>query len=69
MKKSSSVYQGEKIALATMHKKELYLKAACEKILGASLSTFDDKINTDLLGTFSGEIERKRGQKEKGVSS
>lgn len=64
MKKSSSLYVGKQIALATMHKKELYLNAACEKILGASLCTFDEKLNTDLLGTFSGEIERKNNQKE-----
>jgi hypothetical protein len=64
MKKLSSPYQGQLIALATMHKKELYLNPACEKILGASLLTFDDKLNTDLLGTFSGEIERKGNQKE-----
>lgn len=59
-----SLYMGKQIALATMHKKEVYLKDACEKILGASLVTFDEKINTDLLGTFSGEIERKSTQKE-----
>jgi hypothetical protein len=64
MKKSFSVYIGQQIALATMHKKELYLNAACKKILGASLITFDGKLNTDLLGTFSGEIERKGNQKE-----
>ncbi|MEI8300538.1 MAG: DUF6671 family protein [Chlamydiota bacterium] len=64
MKKPDSVYIGKKILLTTMHKKELYLKAPCEKILGASLSISDESINTDALGTFSGEIERKGNQKE-----
>ncbi len=65
MKKSSaSLYVGQEICLATMHKKEGYLNPACEKILGASLSPLEGKINTDLLGTFSGEIERKGTQKE-----
>jgi len=64
MRKSDSLYRGQRIALATIHKKELYLNPACEKILGTSLFTCGEKINTDLFGTFSGEVERKGTQKE-----
>lgn len=64
MKKSNSIYAEKNILLTTMHRKELYLEAACKKILGASLLTLDGKIDTDALGTFSGEIERKGTQKE-----
>ena len=59
-----SLYSGEKICLASMHKKENYLAPACKKILGAVLEELGPKINTDLLGTFSGEIDRAMGQKE-----
>ncbi len=64
MKKSTSLYQGERIAFATMHRKEFYLQGACKKILGASLQGLGGLLNTDLLGTFSGEIERPGSQKE-----
>ncbi len=64
MKKRISVYEGEEITLSTMHRKELYLAPACTKILGANLFIPGKNINTDLLGTFSGEIERQKNQKE-----
>jgi len=64
MKNYSSFYKGKEIALATMHHKELYLSSSCKKILGASLYPLNETINTDLLGTFSSEIERKGSQKE-----
>jgi hypothetical protein len=47
-----------------MHKKEQYLEAACKKILGANLIGLNNKIDTDSLGTFSGEVERRGGQIE-----
>lgn len=64
MKKSTSLYQGEQFVFATMHDKELFLEGACKKILGASLRGLKGILDTDLLGTFSGEIEREGTQKE-----
>jgi hypothetical protein len=64
MKTISSIYNGQQIMLATMHAKEQYLEAACRKILGAELVTCKGNLNTDQLGTFSGEVERKGTQKE-----
>ncbi len=57
-------YQNGRIACTTIHQKERFLGRACHKILGASLISSGDKINTDLLGTFSGEVERKQGPEE-----
>lgn len=59
-----SKYAGKTILLVTMHEKERYLNRASEKILGASLITTKGVIDTDVLGTFSGEIERRGSQEE-----
>ena len=64
MKSADSPYRGQQIAFATMHKKERALLPFCQKILGADLVSCEKSLNTDLLGTFSGEIERKSGQRE-----
>jgi len=62
MRTTCSLYRGLKIVLATMHNKEAYLNSASEKILGATLFTCGDKMNTDSLGTFSGETQRQGTQ-------
>lgn len=49
-------YQNELCHLASMHKKEKALGAPFEKFLGCKV--VPAQINTDLLGTFTGEIER-----------
>lgn len=51
-------YYGCKAALATMHGKELAISPPFYKILQVSIQ-IPKGINTDDLGTFTGEIERK----------
>jgi hypothetical protein len=52
------MFQGRKIIIATKHQKEAVIAPILERELG--LSAFvDERLDTDLLGTFSGEIERK----------
>lgn len=51
-------YYGCKAALATMHGKDLAISPPLRKILQISIQIPED-INTDDLGTFTGEIERK----------
>ena len=50
-------YAGRRIALATMHAKERAIAPPILKELGAEL-VVPEQIDTDALGTFSGEIER-----------
>jgi hypothetical protein len=50
-------YAGRRIVLATRHAKEQAVTPAVRDILGAELLVPDD-LDTDALGTFSGEIER-----------
>lgn len=49
-------YQNELCHLASMHKKEKVIGAPFKKSLGCKV--IPAQINTDLLGTFTGEIER-----------
>lgn len=49
-------YQNEVCHLASMHKKEKAIGRPFEKFLGCKV--IPAQINTDLLGTFTGEIER-----------
>lgn len=51
-------YSGCKAVLATMHGKELAIGPPFHKLLQASIQ-IPEGINTDGLGTFTGEIERK----------
>jgi hypothetical protein len=51
-------YKNAKICLTTKHKKQEAIGPAFNKILGARLESIE--LDTDLLGTFSGEIERKK---------
>jgi len=49
-------YQNEVCYLASMHKKEIAIAPAFQQFLGCKI--IPAEINTDLLGTFTGEIER-----------
>jgi hypothetical protein len=49
-------YFGEKIVLTSKHEKLKLLKPAFDKYIGCKL--FEVNLDTDQLGTFSGEIER-----------
>lgn len=49
-------YYGKKIALTTKHEKLKLLKPAFDKYIGCEL--IEINLDTDQLGTFSGEIER-----------
>lgn len=51
-------YRAAPIALATMHAKELALAPAFHRVLGAHLIV-PQGLDTDALGTFTGEIERR----------
>lgn len=51
------MFLGRTLCIATMHNKEQVLKPLLEKHLGVHCITAE-KLNTDLLGTFSGEVER-----------
>ncbi len=55
---SDSIFSGRNLVIATMHAKELVIAPILEEKLGVTCSTISD-INTDTLGTFTGEIERK----------
>jgi hypothetical protein len=51
------LYQNQICHLASMHKKEKAIKEPFKKFLGCEVIPVD--LNTDLFGTFTGEIERK----------
>lgn len=52
------MFNRRKLIIATKHKKEIVIAPILEKSLG--VTCFKDKtFDTDILGTFSGEIERK----------
>lgn len=50
------MFKGRRLCIATMHHKEIVLAPLLENTLGVSCVV--PEINTDLFGTFSGEIER-----------
>ena len=52
------MFQGRKLLIATKHKKENVIAPIFEKELGVRCFV-SDEFDTDTLGTFSGEIERK----------
>ncbi len=52
------MFQGRKLIIATKHQKENVIAPLIEEALGVICLT-NEKFDTDLLGTFSGEIERK----------
>jgi hypothetical protein len=51
------MFAGRKLCIATMHKKEQVIAPILERELGVSCFT-SEGLNTDLLGTFSGEVPR-----------
>ncbi len=54
--KSRSLYAGSCLVLTTKHQKSLAIAGPFEKILGASVLEY--VADTDLLGTFSGDVPR-----------
>ena len=50
-------FEGRSIVIATKHKKQLAMAALLEKELGVTCIV-PENLDTDLLGTFTGEIER-----------
>jgi hypothetical protein len=54
------MFNGRKLIIATKHKKESVIAPILEKGLGVRCFT-DETFDTDTLGTFTGEIERKLG--------
>jgi hypothetical protein len=52
------MFAGRKVLIATKHKKELVLTPILEKELVVTCFV-SEQFDTDTLGTFSGEIERK----------
>ncbi len=53
------MFQGRKVIIATKHHKEKVIAPILENELGVSCFT-DNTFDTDLLGTFTGEVERER---------
>ena len=52
------MFANRKLVITTQHEKERVLAPILEKFLGVTCVT-PTKFNTDLLGTFSGEVPRK----------
>ncbi len=52
------MFKGRKLCIASMHEKERVLKPLLEKEFGVTCIV-PENFNTDELGTFSGEVERK----------
>jgi hypothetical protein len=52
------MFKGRKLIIATKHKKESVIAPILEKELGVICFT-DETFDTDTLGTFTGEVERK----------
>ena len=53
----TNAYQGRSVALATMHGKEAVIAEPFDTLLGLEV-VVPETLNTDLLGTFTGEVER-----------
>jgi hypothetical protein len=60
------IYTGESIALATLHQKERVIAPLFRHHLGAQVVV--STVDTDSLGTFSGEIERKGQPKQVAIA-
>jgi hypothetical protein len=52
------MFQGRKLIIATKHSKEKVIAPLLEKALGVSCSVIEN-CDTDIFGTFTGEVERK----------
>ena len=55
-------YFGRKAVLATKHEKGIVIAPAFKEVLG--LEVYECNLDTDILGTFTGEIERKQSPRE-----
>lgn len=53
-----SIFKGRRLLIATKHEKEKVLAPILERELGVKCFV-SEKFDTDLLGTFTGEVERK----------
>ena len=53
------MFEGRNLVIATMHGKEKVIAPILEKELGV-ICFIPNDFNSDILGTFSGEIERKK---------
>jgi hypothetical protein len=53
-----NLFQNRKLIIATKHEKETVMSPLLEKALGVSCFV-NDNFDTDILGTFTGEIDRK----------
>lgn len=54
------MFQGRNLLIATKHEKERVIAPILEKVLGVKCFT-PPELDTDELGTFTGEVERKNG--------
>ncbi len=54
---SKSEYEGKTVTVATMHEKQRVIAPEFRRILGAEVALA--RVDTDLFGTFTGEVERK----------
>ena len=52
------MFKGRKLLIATKHQKEKVIAPVLEKILGVDCFVVEN-LDTDILGTFTGEVERK----------
>ena len=52
------MFEGRKLLIATKHKKEIVIAPILEKELGVTCFVAPD-LDTDELGTFTGEVERR----------
>ena len=59
-------YQGRQVVLATKHQKEQVLGPPLQSAVGLSLC-LPDNLDTDLLGTFTGEVERVGSPRETAI--
>lgn len=57
------MFEGRKIVIATKHKKEQVIAPVLKEELGLEIFVTED-LDTDVFGTFTGEIERKDGPLE-----
>lgn len=57
MTKVERLFAGRKLVIGTMHEKEKVIAPIIEKVIGVNCFR-PENFNTDLLGTFTGEIDR-----------
>jgi hypothetical protein len=61
MSTARKLFKNRPLLIATMHGKEKIISSLLEQQLGVKVFT-TEQLNTDLFGTFSGEIERQQSQ-------